>query len=160
MDATPEPLIPTRHKSPLAKGTSYPVGAELVSRELVDVPQYAALEIGFYGEKCRAFLLDQKFFPVIQVEYKKMQGGYSTANGESSLSRLEPNWQITVHPVLGNERKKFRDYLEQGGWNLIRTWLNDQWAYNGRVGKSCLVISACQKTGEIKHKTEASIMPA
>lgn len=47
MDVTPHPLMPTRYKGPLAKGTSYPVGAELTSRELSGVPQYEALEIGF-----------------------------------------------------------------------------------------------------------------
>jgi hypothetical protein len=159
MDATPPPLIPTRYKGPLAKATSYPVGAELLSRELSGVPQYEALEIGFYGEKNQAFLLSQSSFPVLRFEYQKIQGSYSTSNCSWSQSRLEPNWKITVYPILSSNRRMFRDYLAASGWNLIRTWLNDEWPNNGRLGAASLIISACHTENEFKHETKSDIMP-
>ena len=159
MEATPPDLIPTRYKGPLAKGTSYPVGAELLSRELAGVPQYDALEIGFYGEKSEVFLLSQSSFPVLRFEYQKIQASYSTSNSSWSQSRLEPNWKITVYPILSNSRRMFRDYLAASGWNLIRTWLNDEWPNNGCLGAASLVISACYTENEFKHETKSAIMP-
>jgi hypothetical protein len=159
-DATPPPLNPTRYKGPLAKGTSYPFGAELLSSELSGVPQYEALEIGFHGEKNLAFILSQGSSPILRFEYQKLQGSYSTSNSSWSQSRLDPNWKITVYPILSSDRRRFRDYLDSSGWSLIRTWLIDQWPNNGRLGKASLIISACQNTSDFKHETGESIMPA
>ena len=159
MDATPPPLISTRYKSPLAKGTSYPFGAELISRELSGVPQYEALEIAFYSEKNQAFLLGQGSFPILKFEYQKGQASYSTSNCSWSQSRLGPNWKITVYPILSSNRRKFRDYFDTRGWCLIRTWLIDQWPFNGRLGSASLIISACN-SDEFKHVTKVNIMPA
>ncbi|WAC19276.1 hypothetical protein OVA24_18785 [Luteolibacter sp. SL250] len=160
MDSTPDPLIRTRYKGPLAKGTSYPSGAELLSSKLSGVPQYNELEIGFYGEKSQKFLMNQDDFPILRIEYQRVQASYSTSNCDSAQSRLEPNWRITVYPIVSINRKKFRDYLDASGWNLIRTWLIDAWRNNGRLGKASLIISACQNTNEFKHVTEMAISPA
>ncbi len=160
MDTTPPDLIPTRYKGPLAKGTSYPVGAELISRELSGVPQYGALEIAFHGEKNQAFLLGQSSSPILRFEYLKAQASYSTSNCSWSQSLLDPNWKITVCPILSSNRRRFREYLDSYGWSLIRTWLIAQWPNNGRLGRASLIISACQNTGEFNHVTKESIMPA
>jgi hypothetical protein len=40
-------MIKTIYKNKLPKGYSYPVGAEIISAGLSDVPQYDELEIGF-----------------------------------------------------------------------------------------------------------------
>lgn len=159
-DSNPEPLIATCYKGPLAKGTSYPFGAELLSKELSGVPQYKMLQVGFHGEKSPDFLMSKALFPVVAVEYEMRQGSYSTSNCSWSHSRLEPNWQITVRPILSRNRRVFREYLDECGWALIRRWLTDQWPKNGRLGKARLIISACQNTNEIIHAVEESIMPA
>lgn len=157
---TPPPLIPTRYKSPLAKGTSYPVGAELISRELAGVPQYESLAIGFSGEKNQALISSQGSLRILEFQYQKIEGSYSTCNLSWFQSALDPNWKITVYPILSSDRRRFRDYLDSTGWSLIRSWLVNQWPNSGRLGKASLIISACQNTCEFKHVTEEVIMPA
>lgn len=158
MDETPPPPIPTRYKSPLAKGTSYPVGVELISRELSVAPQYGLLDIGFSREKSQAFLLSRNSFPVLRFEYQKAEGSYSTSNSSWSLTRLEPNWRITAHPIPSGTRRVCRDYLAVSGWSIIRAWLNDEWPNNGRIGSASLVISAFHHDNEFKHETKSSIL--
>jgi len=162
MDETPPPLIPTRYKGPLATGTSYPVGAELISRELAGAPQYGLLDIGFSGEKSQAFLLSRNSFPVIRFEYQKAEGSYSTSNSSWSLTRLEPNWSITVYPIPSTTRRVCRDYLAASGWSIIRTWLNEEWPNNGRIGAASIVISGFHHDNkfEFKHETKSSILPS
>lgn len=160
MEKGPQPLIPTRHKGPLAKGTSFPVGAELVSRELAGVPQYDSLEIGFYGEKNPALLLTRNSSPILRFDYRMIQGSYSTCNSSWSQSWLGPNWKITVYPMLSSERAKFRDYLDVKGWGLIRDWLTRQWPINGRLGSASLIFAACDDSEGFKEIAEESLMPA
>jgi hypothetical protein len=160
MDANPPDLIRTSYKGPLAKGTSYPVGAELLSRELAGVPQYDSLEIRFHGEKSQGFLLSQSSFPVLRFEYQRSEGSYSTSNSRWSQSRLEPKWKITIYSIPSGNRRVFRDYLAASGWSLIRTWLIDEWPKNGQIGAASLVISACHTENDFKHETKSSILPA
>lgn len=160
MNSSPDPLITTRYKNPLAKGTSYPFGAELASKILFGVPQYKELEIGFYRGCSRNTSFKQEFHTIVKVDYFKHQASYGTSNDSWGQTYLESNWLITVYPILSNHRKCFRDYLDNGGWSLMRNWLIDQWPNNQRIGKASLIISACQSSQEIKHLTESSIMPA
>jgi hypothetical protein len=160
MESTPNPLITTSYKSPLAKGTSYPFGAELISKVLFGIPQYNALTIGFYGNNCRSTSSSQDFLKILQIEYRKHQGRYGTCNDSFGQSYLKSNWIISVYPIFSHHRKNFRDYLDASGWYLIRTWLIEQWPNNERIGRSTLSISACLHSNEIQHVTESSIMPA
>ncbi len=85
---------------------SYPAGAELISRELADVPQAAALEIRFHS-KYERMETGGEPYEIFQVSY-------------SPDESYDPCWRIEVRPVPRELRHQVKEALVADCFPRIR----------------------------------------
>lgn len=121
-------LFPTRFKkAEISSRLSYPVGAELISSELADVPQAESLEIGFYS-------LDQRVgsrsepYDILSVFY--IPQALHTSG-----------WKIEVRPVPRELKHIVRGALQAEFFPRIREWLKARAGFESWYGSDgCGVI--------------------
>ena len=122
-------MIPTHYKMKLPGSLAYPVGAELLSAALADVPQRDRLTLGFY-DKPTIFasefrrLLACGVYTVIAVNYRHLGPGLSGSNKDVDTGwyRSE-SWELSVYPVPGKQKALVRAALVAEGIPAVREWL-------------------------------------
>ena len=154
-------IIPTKGKGPLAKGTSYFCGAQLLSERFSSVPQIKLLSVSFYGEKSVAFLNEDRGGGTMTLRYKKRHPGIhaprdSTEEGRSWYS---PQWEINIYPIVSTAKAHLRNYLETEGWALMVGWFHSKWPLHGREGKASFDLYM-KSSGEIHHTETESVLPS
>jgi hypothetical protein len=121
-------LFPTRHKAKIASNLSYPVGAELISSELGDIPQAQEVEIGF-SNKLEWLSLRGKPYQIFAVTYIGPKSSYRGAG-----------WSIDVRPVPRILKAKVRDGLLRECFPNIRSWLEKHGRLDARYGRHSLSV--------------------
>lgn len=132
-------LIRTTSKFKLPNTLSYPIGAEEISRQLQDVPQFDQLSIAFFentGLFKSDFMKDIKEKKNITI----LTATYRPAFSGPSMPRYDQNklhgvdWSIYVFPVPRNMRKTVSIELKEHGMKKVFQWLssskNPTWLLN------------------------------
>jgi len=101
--------FPTRLKCKISGRLSYPVGAELISAELADVPQAASLEIGFFSKYERMETRGQPY-EILTVSY-------------TSWGIQDYGWRIEARPVPRELKHSVKEVLTTEFFPRIRRWL-------------------------------------
>jgi hypothetical protein len=105
-------MIPTSRKSKLPTSLSYPVGAELVSEALANVPQASKLHLSF--GLFRPLLSKRgrmKPYPVLRADY----------SGPVMPPSL--HWGLKVWSVPSEARHEIKESLVGEGLARVRRWL-------------------------------------
>jgi hypothetical protein len=154
------PLIPTRYREDLAKGSSYPCGAQAFSAALHGLPQFTLLSLSFHGhfDRRRAIPLTGRWI-VLSFNYRQIPPSLSSDDNDRWGMR-GPKWEITVYPLLSTHRKGFRDYLDRSGFATAAAWLQRMWALQGRDGRAGLVFYIDHSTSEITTSSSEEMQPA
>jgi hypothetical protein len=113
-------LFPTKLKVKISSRLSYPVGAELISSELAQVPQAQILEIRFHG-KYERMETRGKPYSILMVSYAGAQS-------------YQPGWSIEVRPVPRALKHAVKEALISEFFPRIRRWLEDRADLNSRHG--------------------------
>jgi hypothetical protein len=68
-------VIPTRYRSKIANSLSYPLGSEVISAALVDVPQFSQLAVSFHEDysRRRAAFPDLANYRVLGISLWKLE---------------------------------------------------------------------------------------
>ncbi len=113
-------LFPTRTKSKISGRLSYPLGAELISSELADVPQAKSAEIRFESKNDRT----------------ETRGAPYEVLGVSFLGPAHdgPYWSIVVRPVPRVLKHMVKEALTGEFLPLVRQWLEKNAYLNDRSG--------------------------
>jgi hypothetical protein len=119
-------LFPTKLKAKISRRLSYPVGAELISSELADVPQAQSLEIRFQG-KYERMETRGKPYSIFVVSY-------------SGTQSYEPGWSIVVRPVPRALKHTVKEILTSELFPRIRKWLLDRADLDSRDGFDALAV--------------------
>jgi hypothetical protein len=111
-----------RYKQRLPRGWSFPVGAEVLTTSLADVPHAAPAPLSFSHAE-PYFLSDRKKrrsedlpLPVLEVSFSR-----TPTFPDPPLER--PMWTIRVRSVPSDLRKWVRECLMELGLPRLRTWL-------------------------------------
>jgi hypothetical protein len=124
-------LIPTSFRAKIPRGLSYPVGSEVVSRALADVPQYSRLTLTFWAKpfssssQFRAELVAGKPMDVFVASYRHVPPGLSGSRGMIESGWYDEQWGLTVYPVASERRQDARRLLLEGGLVSVRRWLSE-----------------------------------
>ncbi len=121
-------LIRTTSKFKLPDTLSYPIGAEEISRQLQDVPQFNQLTITFF-ENTGLFKSD--FMKVIKEKKNLtiLRADYRPAFSGPSMPRYDQNklhgvyWAIYIFPVPRDMRKIVSTELKEHGMKKVFQWL-------------------------------------
>lgn len=107
-------MIPTRSRTRIPQGWSYPIGAQVVSHALEGVTQYESLALRFLwqnpasrlagGDRSRLFLL----------------GVHHTNPEQTALDR---NWLIDIMAVPGEQKALVSDLLVQQVLPQVHSWM-------------------------------------
>jgi hypothetical protein len=152
------PIIPTRCKVELSKGTSYPFGAQAISAALQSVPQFALLTISFHSHFPASKIREQATLEFLRISYNKRPPTLSSSD-EDKWGWRGPNWDIMVRPILGTQRKVVRDYMERVGFSLISDWLVKSWEYHGRDGVARISFTLDQSDQEVFTQVSCDVLP-
>jgi hypothetical protein len=122
----PEMLFPTKLRVKISSRLSYPVGAELISSELADVPQAQSLEVRFHGKYERMETRGQPY-SIFTVSYAGTQS-------------YQPGWSIEVRPVPRALKHTVKETLSSEFFPRIRKWLEDRADLDSRHGFDALSV--------------------
>ena len=118
-------VFPTRYKSKLPQTLSYPVGAELISSALQDVPQSNLLDIGFYwGNRAGGLQRQAEAYKFFLVQYKYTRPSHSSSNHMIKNGWYKPKWGITVYAALRPVRHIVKKLMKDEGFPKVHAWLN------------------------------------
>ncbi len=147
-------LIPTSNKRPLPKEHSYPIGAQAISDALVDVPQFAHLDISFYtlckipDDNCPHFL-------VLAAEYRHWHVGLSAANFMIENGWYEPRWHLVVYAVPRNIRRDINNVLFDSGLPIVAEWLSESRTDTWLDSSHCLELEFNPQSSELIARNAA-----
>ena len=125
--------FPTRLKSKISSKLAYPVGAELISSELSDVPQAQGLEISFFSKYERMERRGEPY-EIFSVSYHPWE-------------TYESGWRIEVRPVPRGLKHLVKEALTAEFFPPIRKWLKERAGLNSRYG-----YDACGVIFDEKHE--------
>jgi hypothetical protein len=105
-------MIPTSRKPKLPTSLSYPVGAELVSEALADVPQASKLHISF-----------GLFRPLLRKDGHMKPYPVLRANHSGPVMPPSLRWGLRVWSVPSEAKHDIKESLVAGGLARVRRWL-------------------------------------
>jgi hypothetical protein len=134
-------MLQTRHKSKVSKYLSYPIGAEILSRELERYSGLPKLELTFLtsSDLHRAI---EKGLPhkILRVSFVRWDKSVSIGNDRTYQDYLRGLWSLSVFPVARPLKSKAKEALMTFGLPLVADWMTkrrDPSWYYGR--KECVV---------------------
>jgi hypothetical protein len=121
-------MLPTKYKEKLPRHLSYPVGFDLLARELRDVPQADKLEVSFHAHAGRTTETEQKrrsgdYFCVLTASFRYIRMGYSESKVMKEQGLYDPNWSLYVYAVSRKHRSVASQLLCEKGIPAIVAWL-------------------------------------
>ena len=132
-------IFPTRFKGKISADLSYPVGAELISSELANMPQAGHIDITF-RRKYQRLKTRGEPYPIFAVSYVGARADRSA-------------WGIEVGPVSRILKPKVREALTHECFPIIRRWLGKYAGVDSRYGTHSLSV-ILDETGETFLKLE------
>jgi hypothetical protein len=143
-------MIPTRLRLPIGKNLSYPVGAEFVSAQLSDVPQFSSLSISFhpfYGATPPIRLPTQAYLPAVAALYCNLPAGISASNDFIARGYHDETWELDVYPVPRPAKARIRSALASAGFPRLRQWLATERSPTWRIGRHRLTLLVDPSSG-------------
>ncbi len=122
-------MIPTRYKSKLRKGLSWPLGAEAITAGLGDAPRVADLSLWFTDGVTHPVAAFQRVvrdalpYTLMVAEYRPEQRGYILSNSMAKSGWHEAKWELHVSPAPSNWRAAAGAALREVGLPAVVDWL-------------------------------------
>jgi len=125
----------TGRKSKLSAEFSYPVGLELLTAHLKDVPQFSRIDLYFSGPtypstEFRKTVLADEEYPILSVRH-------------SSASIRPPSyagWSMWIYPVRRELKKIAKEALNSFGLPILEKWLTNHNVQNPIGGVRCVIV--------------------
>ena len=132
----PGTILQTARKGKCPCGVTYPVGAETISKALIDIPQFNALVLDFY---CGIQRHDVPIY-FMTVEYNPTGIGFN----------MENRWCLAINAVPSALKAPIRQALSESGFTRIKEWL--------AKSRSPLWFEAYKRLIVSFHSTERSLI--
>ncbi|HBI43943.1 MAG TPA: hypothetical protein DDY78_13990 [Planctomycetales bacterium] len=130
-------MIPTRHKSPLSKALTWPLGAQAISAALVNTPHVGDLALSFSdspvwpASEFQRLLRESAPYAILVAEYwPALKPGYSGPAFMVGEGRYKANWELRVNPVPRPLRSAAGSALREHGLPQVAEWLRS----SGKAG--------------------------
>jgi hypothetical protein len=153
-------LFPTAGKAKIGKDFSWPVGAEVISSALADVPQAALIRIEFHAP-------EQHYSPETRPVVVMGARYYFKANSVFFARRPEiarpstPTWTVEVWANYTSLKERIRKLLvERGLPNVIKPWLVQTDGEAGREGEAQVRVYFDSANDALFAKAWGAIAPA
>ncbi len=117
-------LFPTRHKTPLPREHSYPIGAQAISNALTAIPQSNFFEVSFHAFAKTTYGHTGRYL-VVTAEYRHLHVGLSSARWMIENGWYEPQWHLIVYAVPRSDRHNVNEALITLGLAEIEKWLSE-----------------------------------
>lgn len=120
-------ILPTRSKATLSSRTTYPIGAQAISRLLADVPQFAEITLEFASRD--HLLLRGPTDELLLMEANHFRRPKTMFDGPATRAYLQqPHWNVTVHSVLRSDARAIREVIEapQGAGAQVGAWFMER----------------------------------
>ena len=125
---TPNVLHP-RWRQKLPKQLSYPVGAELLSRELGTHPELPKLELHFSASpiasrsEFRQMLENKLPYVVLRVQFVRWDKRLSYGDDQWIQEYLRGKWTVDVFPVLRSLKSQAKEMLISKALPQVAAWM-------------------------------------
>lgn len=127
-------LLAPVYKSKIGKGYSYPVGTQLLSEVLVNLPQYENLSLHF--QNVDGWLMGGFSTIDNSMKWKGDIGDLLPVKDmiSANYSHRSNKWSINIRRVQSDKKHKSREFLLNTGLPLVKAWMGEKrpetW-YNG-----------------------------
>jgi hypothetical protein len=150
-------VIPTLYKNKLPQTLSYPLGAELISRAFVSVPQFENLKIRFwfYSKEDPRVI---KTYTVLQLSYVRGEPSLTTGKASLAYGWLDKKWEITVSSVPRDRRHFIKGLLEGEALPIAQRWLIEN-AGSDEFGGLTLTFKFNEETELLEVKRDSWLSP-
>ena len=124
-------LIPTKYKSKIPKGFSFPIGAKDISESLEGIPQYNKFELTFHNRdtlwasKFQERIKEKDFITVIEISYSRFRPTISTPKNWEESGYSNPKWMVSVYALPSEHRSKTKAQLLEIAMPLYKKWLDE-----------------------------------
>jgi len=118
---------------------SYPVGSQIVSEHLADIPQADDIELRFSNDPADhrhglvEVLTSRRSYPLLRARY------YVWTYSSTAVSRrnpIEPSWSLYVYPVLREIRATVSELLKDEALPALKQWFcaerNEVWYFDSQ----------------------------
>ncbi len=129
-EAEAQVMIPTRFRTRLPRGLSYPVGAEALSEALAGAPHVEAMSLMFTGQavwpasEFRRVLAAQTPYRILEVRFRSAHvPGFIGSAEMIEKGWYDDAWEIIVSPVLSELRHLANRLLREQGLPTVARWL-------------------------------------
>ena len=115
-------MIPTKFRTKIPQSLSYPIGAELLTEALRDVPQLDQLTVAFFH-----YLRSNKTsntLPVIEGLYQNFDVTLGTPKSFIARGMCDETWELTVRPVPREQKSVVKRLLLEEGLPKLAEWLS------------------------------------
>jgi hypothetical protein len=123
-------MIPTRVKSKLPRGLSYPIGAEAINEALAGPPHVEAMSLWFSdhavwpGSEFRRVLGAREPYRILDVRFRTASApGFIGSRDMIRIGWFDEAWEIHVYPVLSEFRHLAHRLLLEQGLPAVARWL-------------------------------------
>jgi hypothetical protein len=117
-----EAIIPTAYKSKLSRGSSWPVGAEAITRGLSGAPHAESFDLSFHGE---APIRDGRYLILYANHRPIRNAGYSGARINIERGWYNEQWALVVFAVDRKLKFLANRLMREHGLGLVAKWLWD-----------------------------------
>ena len=157
--ATANPVIPTSYRKKIGHTHGYPLGAEVISAALADVPQFSRFTIAFHEDYSRRRIAwpDPANYRVLGVSYRKIFDLPPTDKPALDLDWRERNWEIYVYPVPRTRKYLIKTLLLSEALPTVRTWLLRNAA--NPMGRQNIVFSFSENSEKLSLDINSKLEP-
>lgn len=152
-------IIPTRYRHKHSKLLSYPVGAELLSRAFVGVPQLKSFNCDFTAKDPH---LDKARddWRVMMVGYQRSARCFSYPEYFETKGFYDPRWDIKIYAVLSDHRAAIKKALVEIGLpTMVRPWLIENASLDGQIGETKITLHYDISTKTLYSKVTDNMVP-
>jgi hypothetical protein len=149
-------LIPTKRRSQIAHELSYPVGAEMVSEALAEVPQFELLTLTLRMpyEVTPAHIRQASdsggYLCVFDAAYRNVNPGLCGSQDSIERGWYDEAWELSVYPVLRENKAVAREALRARGLPAVRDWLATPRPDTWRIGRRRLAVRVRPADGAVE----------
>ena len=131
-------VFPTAYRSKHSKAVSFPVGAELLTRALGDVPQAGLITCDFYAGGEQQMMHRKESFLVLQANYLRRARSFFDGPDALALGALDPKWSISVFAVPLAHRHAIKTALAEALPTIAKDWFMARAAFGNPIGSHAL----------------------
>ena len=153
-------VMTTQYKEKLPSHLSYPVGLELLTTELGQVPQADELSVSFHAHAGRTTEVEHKrrsgeYYPVLTARFRYARLGLSESSELREQGLYDPTWSIVIYGVSRGKRAIARKLLCEQGIPAIVAWLRTPRSTTWLQGRKEITVCFNEKDQSIIVETDA-----